>query len=495
MAGSRNFQLLLAAALGALAAGCGQSPDPTAEARGDGVPAAAAAAHGKARVVVAVIDSGINPYHEYFNASEGESQSPIYPPGSPPSAVTPEVLKEFGIDQNHVIKLHRTRHPDADVASDHAAWARVKPDQPYWFEGTNIIAVGRHGPDLGGSPDPGPLILPNGDSDSHGVDVVASLLKANPDAIVFFVQQNNDTQSADAGSQEAHEIAFLHPAVDIVSTSYVRYAQPEVKAFYSTFDAVVRLGKLHVAAAIDPGAEPTVTTAGSGPWWSIGVSGFDEGYSNGRTFSGSLPDFVALDYQAVPACATCQTGGKSNTGTSLAAPYAAGVISRVLLEARRTFGHGGGIRSVDGVPVMVQTPAGGITNWQIRRAMEQAAYVPTSAEYNPTGGAKSPPIQDEAPWVQVAWGVLSPDPDRHVVEEALGFLGLGSTTRVKAPGFCDFQTKVIQERHAYWDNVSPVADQVIPDYVAGNDLDTGGDAAQPLDSDPFIYCGSTLPPL
>ena len=491
MARFRDFQLLAAAVLGALGAGCGQSAGIATDADAQ---AGVIAEPSQPRVVIAIIDSGINPYHEYFNASDSRFTSPIYPPGSPPSAVTPDVLEEFGIDPSHILRVRRTGDAAADRAADAGLWARVKPGEPYWFQGTNIIAVGRRAGGLAATPETGPLILPKDDEDAHGVAVVASLLAANPEAIVYFVQHNNDETSTDMGSEDAHRIGFLHPAVDLISTSYVRIVQPEAKTFFGSFTAVVEMGKLHFSAAH---SQPlaTFTQGGAGPWWSIGVSGVGEGETSGRTATGYFPDFVADAYQVLPHCAACETGGLGErAGTSFSTPRAAGVASRVLLEARRAAGHLGGIRTVSGVPVMVDSTQGTVTNWQLRRALEQAAYVPTLAEYDPNlgNGYKHTPIVDAAPWLQVGWGELTADPAKGVVAETLAFLGYGEPDRTKAPGFCDFQTKVIEERHLYWDTVSPAADALIPDYVGGQDLDTGGDGAGAVE-DPFIYCGGTLP--
>lgn len=472
-------------ALSALGGGCGPRSGPA-----DGEAKAAP----QPRVVVAVIDSGINPYHAWFNASQPGLESPIYPPGAPPSSVTPEVLAEFGIGQDHVINLHRTGNPGADHAADQAQWDQLVPGEPYWFRGTNIIAVGRRADGLAATPDTGPLILPDSDADAHGVSVVAAVLAANPEAIVYFVEHNGDDTATDIASARAHELGFLHPAVDIVSTSYGRIA-PEGKAFFHTFRAVVGLGKLHFASAGNV-PEPAAYKAGPGPWWSVGVGGYEEGRSNGRsTTSAFFPDFSAAFALVLPSCAICQVETEDGRGTSLSVAVAAGVASRVLLEARRSLGHAGGIAS----GLLAEGASLTVSNWQLRRALEQAAYVPDAASYDPlTGDPRdvwgAQPIVAPAPWLQVAWGVLSPDPTKAVVAEALGFLGLGPATRVKDPGFCEFQTKNIEQRHAYWDNLAPAFDAVVPDEIAGEDLDTGGDAPAAGAGDPFIYCGSRLPP-
>lgn len=492
----RGFRLLAVAALAVAAVGC-ESPPLEGEALVD----ESAKAAGKPRVVVAVIDSGINPYHEYFHASDSRSSSPIYPPGSAPTSVTLEVLEEFGIDPSHILRVRRTGDPAADVAADAGVWARIKPNESYWFEGTNIIAVGRNVSGAADSPETGPLILPKDDADSHGVAVVAAALAANPDAIIYFVQHNNDATSGDMGSEQAHRFGFLHPAVDIVSTSYGLVASlPDAKAWTHTFEGVVANGKLHFSAA---GNEPSLAShgGGSGPWWSIGITGIYEYDGNHDeqnvrdSATGYFADFVADFEQTLPFCSVCQTGLSSRErGTSLSTPRAAGVASKALLEARRTVGHSGGIRLVDRVPYMVFGPGYGITNWQLRRALEQAAHVPTTTVENyeplkwPSVGTGVPSVK-EAPWLLVGWGELSSLPEKGVVASTLAELGLSSDPqRDKAPGFCDFQTKVIEARHAWWDNVIPATDTAIPDTEAYS-----GESHGPVAEDPFVYCNNSLP--
>ncbi|MBA3532751.1 MAG: S8 family serine peptidase, partial [Ardenticatenales bacterium] len=57
---------------------------------------------GGTQVIVSVIDSAVNPYHEFFNAGGEPYQS------AAPSSVTPALLAALGVDSNHILKLTRT---------------------------------------------------------------------------------------------------------------------------------------------------------------------------------------------------------------------------------------------------------------------------------------------------------------------------------------------------------------------------------------------------
>jgi hypothetical protein len=433
------------------------------------------------RVVVADLDSAINPYHEFYYRR--------------PSTVTREVLAELGVKPQNVVRLTRTGNFASDIAADAGFWARVKRGELYHFVGTNIIATSLA--------NTGPWLKPTTAKNPHGVGTSAAVLEANPDAIIFFIEANDAL-----GSAETHARAFQHPAVDIVTTSYgVSLASgllpaPEWRAFEHSYEGVVERGKLHFSSGGN-GPGITATRAGAGPWWSIGVSGIEEHDSNGDTaLSGNFPDFVSDFTQDLPYCMDCESGRASVSGTSFSTPRSAGIASRVLLEARRKLGHAGGIRWLKGTPAMAtDAPTGraaascgvsitceSITNWEVRRALEQAAWVPQAVDYDPTqasGGGVGLPIVPGTPWLQTAWGDLTTDPTKGVHGAAMAELGLGGIPRHKPTGFCEFQTSVVLARKAWWDNVAP--------NLPENPIAPGETPPGTPPDDPFIYCQMAAP--
>ena len=434
---------------------------------------------GPPRVVVADLDSGINVYHSFFYAG-GEAYKT-----AAPSSVTPEVLAAFRIDEAHQIELTRTGNFAADYAADlPRVWANIRRGEPYWFKGTNVIAV---------SFVPGSRpILPDDSADTHGFGTAAAVVRANPEAIILFVEGTLDNDS--------ERFAFTHPEVDIVTTSYgMPGSLPVTSVVFGTefdhlnqsFYGVVNMGKLHFGAADNtPALSPPDGT--SGPWWSIGVAGFQEATegteptdpgSNGRQLvSGSLPDFVADFTQSLPYCADCEAGGYQRvSGTSFSTPRSAGTASKILLEARRALGHVGGMnyRSDTGNGVMVYGSGRSVTNWQVRRALEQAAYFPRVTEYTPTTtgtyNLTAVPVLDPAPWATVGWGVITTAPSRDVVGQALAALGVGGTlTRTKGADACAFMSAQVQARHLFWDNWL---------NSQSNGFTLSGQ------QDPYLYCG------
>lgn len=404
------------------------------------------------RVVVAVVDSSFNAYHEFFYTG-----SPIYG-NAAPASVTADVLAEFGVPPENQIELTRSGDLVADIATDGAFWDTVQRGQPYWFKGTNLIAVSF-------CEEAFTPLVPDTAKNPHGTGTSAAVLRANPEAVLLLVEACTTPETPEL------EFAGTHPAVDLLSYSFsIGFGVPV--SYAASYRAVVELGKLQFHAAGNL-PNPTPIQGGPGQWWVIGVSGFEEGGSEGQTLLASnLPDFVSDYTDELPFCMDCEQGLVQVGGTSLSAPRAAGVASRVLLEARRSSGHLGGIHLQDGQPpALVAAGANTITNWDLRRALEQAAYVDYDLFSYTPGQDSSPlpigslPINNLAPWLQLGWGDLSADPAKAVVSETLTHLGFGNPTRTKASGYCSFQSINLRLRQSYWDTIDSARGlgEVVPD--------------------------------
>lgn len=395
------------------------------------------------RVIVGVMDQPMNPYHSWFHADGA-----LYN-GTAPSSVTPALLAELGVDAAHQLRLTRSGDWAADHAADAELWERVNDQALYWFVGTNVLAISFDEADELN-------LLPDDDAESHGTGTSGAVLAANPDAVVIVM----DPFTSVPGEKWMNE----HADIDVLSASYGWiFGAPVPMHADASHDGVVTMGKLFVGAAGNQPSPDQQSQAG-GAWWQIGVSGYHEASSEGQEpLSGLTPDFVGDFSQDLPRCGQCPDEVAPYSGTSFSTPRAAGTISRVILEARRHAGHLGGIVT-DGVdqPVMVRGRGLEVTNWQVRRALEDAAWVPTTEDWNP--GA-SYPINDLYPWPQVGWGVLTPDPSRNVISQALAHLGVGGEpTRFKPAQACDFMTANQDLRRAYWNSL-PTSDS----FLTGDD--------------------------
>ena len=423
------------------------------------------------RSVVAVIDSGVNPYHAFYHAG-----SPIYSDAAP-SAVSLPVLEDFGIGGDCAIELTRTGDFAADYQADldSGLWEQAAACDMVWFVGTNVIAKS-FGP--GTRP-----FLPDDEGDTHGVGTSASVLFANPEAVVVFIEGISDA---------AETFAMTHPAIDIVSTSYGPIGSiPGTGHLNDSFTGSYAFGKLHFGAC-DNTPSTAIQDSTCGPWWSVGIAGFEETQanepgdsSNGRqVLSGTFPDFIADFTQTLPYCAECEDGYDDGVGgTSFATPRSAGTASKILLEARRALNYLGGPYVGQGRPLMAAGILNGqpvtFSNWQLRRALEESAWVPGSADYDPALGVTdiAVPINDAVPWVQLGWGVITPVDEAGVVTNTLALLGIAEAeVPGKDAGFCEFQNGLIATRKLFWDTVAV-------------DSETFLNAPSP---DPYVYCDSTV---
>lgn len=387
------------------------------------------------RVVVAVIDSAINPYHDALYAGGS-----LYP-GTSPRAVTSDVLAEFGIDAGHILTLTRTGNFAADVAADAAQWSKVKRGERYWVRGTNLILVSFDDSGL-------PLLQPSAEKDPHGVGTSSAVLAAAPQSVLVFVEGT---------TADAEAFAFTHPAVDVVSTSYGTPGSIPLASqpLAQSLEGVLTKGKLHVGAADNT---PALTTfdGTAGPWWSVGIAGLDADGQGRELLSGTFPDFLAAFTQTLPYCTDCETGLETVSGTSFATPQAAGVAASILLQTRAALGHAGGIVSGAQGPLMVRSGGREISVWQLRRALEQAAAQPATTDYQP-GSPTSLPVLPVLPALQTGWGVLVPDAASGVIAHGVAVLTGAQVADTTPAGTCDVQTALMQLRRNYWDRLNPLS--------------------------------------
>lgn len=403
------------------------------------------------RVVVAVVDSALNPYHAFFYAG-----SSIYE-GKAPSSVTADVLAELGVATADQIAVTRSGDLAADLAADASFWNGVERGKPYWFKGSNVVAISY-------CEEPFRPLQPGAGKNPHGTGTSAAMLKAHPEAVLLFVEACEMPTGPDA---PALEYVLGHPAVDLLSFSY-NFGLPTSEP--GAYRGVVESGKLIFQAAGNYPI-PVPYQGGAGSWWTIGISGIDE-QANGQVISAALlPDFVAGFADTLPFCMDCETELLTIAGTSVSTPQAAGLVSKVLLEARRRLGHTGGIRLDAGMaPAMVVSASQRISNWDLRRALEEAAFVDYGpGDYvPPTPVADVPPvnalpINPAAPWLQLAWGDLSTDPAKGVLDETLAHLGFGTPARTKPSGYCDFMAEQMRTRQQYGDARGQATGEVVPD--------------------------------
>ncbi len=322
----------------------------------------------RAYSVVAPIDTGINPYHNHFRSNETLPQWLIEGLGT-------SIICNLTMEGTYQERV------DADQES---CWSQITASDIVYFKGTRIFGTS---PDM----DSGVPILDDPE-DGHGTAVTGSVLDADPDAIIFFVEGFSDNAVLAAANQ---------PLVDILTTSFgAPLSLPVPGINDATRVAVVENHKIHTGAA-DNSPSPAVQDATAGPPWSIGVSGYAEGDDDQKeTMSGSYPDMASDWTQFLPNHQDVDEYHWTS-GTSFATPRTAGFLAHVLTSLREEFGDSGsGARDsalVNGSEL--------VFNHQIRDALNRSGWYPDYGSWDPTSGTT--PVSPILPCTQLGWGVLN----------------------------------------------------------------------------------------
>lgn len=282
--------------------------------------------------VVALIDTGINPYHMAFrdNHSYAYEHPSTYIPGYPADAVA------LNISLNHT---------DLQVLleQDELLWENIDATTLYWIPGTKIIGA------------IGPGIFSSG----HGT-MVAGRAAGNeyslcPDCRIVSVQGFNAQSVTWAAEQEWIDVqsnswspAVVFQQADPVQSPGLSDAFAAAAAKHMVFGSAGNgaMGKNGVIG------HPSFTRATSGPSGVIAMGGHDNG--NVIFWSGSVPYLVAdsCDNWAPVGNTVTQYGDSEGGGTSSSSPYGAGLAVRIIQEARNVTGGGRSAElMVKGAPV------------------------------------------------------------------------------------------------------------------------------------------------
>ncbi len=423
-----HVALLLVILLTAGLAGCLETPAPTGGDSADTatgadpvvrdprVPADASSP----RVVVAVIDTGINVYHDTFQR-----------PGGLPDDVVSSFVDTATGEPPQRIGISHTGDFDERLEADEPTWNNLTTGQLYYFEGTNVLGISF---DDGGTY---PVLdVPDG---SHGSATSGAVLAANPQAIIVMVESFGPDAEAWAAQQ---------PWIDVVSMSYGPPGSVPFsgRVFGLTTSEATRMmwgnGQIPVGAADNtPSLAPNDETAG--PPWVVGVGGDHEEEKCREHVSGTFPDVTSDFTQTLPD-ADHTSDNHSTSGTSFSTPRTAGTFSQIILEVRRALDHTGGL--VDGA-LAVGPDGQQVTNADVRAAVNRTAYYFDFTECE-GGGLLGLPVNPAAPWAQMGWGHVDPTIVPAAVAHVLGL----SEAPAKNIDAVAFQTAVHEYRTALWEN-------------------------------------------
>ncbi len=353
---------------------------------GKGTSALAHKLKNQSHVVIAVIDTGINPYHLAYRSPGNVVHPSEYIDGYPKDAAALGLT--FG-----------SSYLDSRKADDGAVWSKVKERTLYWIPGTNIIGGYSLG-DVVGDPGGGLKSRPIIDDQGHGTGTSSVAAGGwtsptrkqpygtNPEALIVIVE-NFDT--------EAMKWIAEQPWIDFVSGSYgdglaipynelmpdVEFPAVEIpdptdpaapiiveepvyigREYRHTMPFVLRDGRTACFSSgngaprgLPVGSPATVRYSSirptSGPSWVVTVGAVSPRNGHPYTWHNVPVDVSSYGLHYAAAAPLSVDGEQDFGGTSNATPVTCGVLSRALLEARRALGDTteGIHATADGTPV------------------------------------------------------------------------------------------------------------------------------------------------
>lgn len=378
------------------------------------------AAPAKARVVIADIDSGTNPYHVHF----------ALPGGIAASDLTDFVNADTGAAPVPV-RLTSAGTFEERLTADQPVWDGLERDVLYYFEDTRLLGISF----LADASDENPILdVPNG---SHGTATSGAVIDANPDAIVVLVEG--------VGTPDGEAWVARQPWIDLVTMSYGPPGSVPLSGNVLGLTTHVQTKDMWAAGMVPVGAADNTPSLApndetAGPPWVVGVAGDHVETGCRDHVSGSLPDFTANFTQTLPNADSVDER-HTTSGTSFATPTTAGTFSAALLGIRQAWQHEGGIEA----GALAISPSGErLTNWGLREAFNRTAYY-FVFEQCPAAGGTEQPVNPAAPWLQMGWGHVGPEIVNATRDHILGVVVAPDKPEARA-----FQEGMMAYREQLW---------------------------------------------
>ena len=412
----------------------------------------------KPHVVVAVIDSGINVYHEVFRRWNETVHPSRYIEGFPEDAKA--INLTFGDD------WHSNYEKDKEI------WESLQEKNLYWFPHTNIIAISFGQSTWYGKEGPGDAIL---DDNGHGTSASSVIARMDPDATILMVETGGNKL------KEALSWTVNQSWIDVIDIEFGVWYKPRIffwttvwwKGLEEITKRGVENGKIIVTGAGNrPWINPWLSYV-SGPPWVLCIGGA-ENYCRGVSISVAKGADYLSSFTQVTAYFQSTSDYWPTSGTSLSVPTVAGTISSIILKARQELNYIHGIKN--GALIDLPEKAIKITNWDIRNVINHTAVYWNASDWSfydwifkwpyrnatfpPTGepfpwwfklllrkSTLTVPVNPVAPWLQMGWGFVN----ESIVDETVDVLLGEKEMPDKPPAAVSYMEKIYHTRQKIWE--------------------------------------------
>ena len=317
-----------------------ESPSPV-ELLGSGgaVPPVTPASQRDRHVVIAVVDTGINPYHEFFRAPALSVHPSKWLSGFPRTAETVRLTLDAP-DHAAANQADAAKFDDLDLSTYNAGRGTFD-EHLYTFPGTRVVG----GISFGEYAD-APILTPATarpvrDDHGHGTHSAglaagANLDRSDGNVLIVAVEVGKGT------FDEGIRWAARQPWIDALSISLgvvanvplAGVAEMTREAYDSGKPVFVAAGNGVTSTGLAPDKCSTYTSGYTGPHWVTRIGAAEPGDGSPTWWHCVPVDAIARTSVESPDHDVLR-GGTSATGTSAATPNTAGAFAHLLLAARR----------------------------------------------------------------------------------------------------------------------------------------------------------------
>jgi hypothetical protein len=361
--------------------------------------------------VIAVVDTGINPYHVDFRRRDLTAHPSSYIEGFP--ATARPIRLSFGGDAL-----------ETSAQRDRREWGKVARNELVWFPGTNVVGA------IGPFDFTNPTGLGDGITSYSTAHPVLDLESGHGTAVASVAAGGvHGPETRDSlivsvkGTVDGLEWAAAQPWIDVVSISWWNVRPRDLTAVAEATRAAVASGKVVCVASMNYSL-PMMWTASGGPSWNVNVGAASPETRGEHYYTGYPNDVLGLS-GVMAADAASNTGEVEVAGTSFSTPSVCGLHAKVLSQVRSRLGD-----SSEGARRgwLAEGPRGEgpLEDGRLSRVELEDALASTAVPAEPAVGGSdgnSIPAAPAAPWIRGGYGIIDEDSAADALRVLLGRQG------------------------------------------------------------------------